>query len=86
MIKGKFPIKLKRKVMNSCLLPSLTYACQTWKFSYKIKHKIRSRQRGRSMLKIRLLEKVSHSDIRAKTRVIDELRTETEMEMGGPCG
>ena len=34
------PVKLKTKVMDSCLIPCLTYACQTWKFNKNVINKI----------------------------------------------
>lgn len=75
VLKGNFHIKLKRKIMNSCLLPSLTYACQTWRFTHRAKNKIKTCQRSmeRSMLKIRKLQKIPHSLIREKTSIIDAL-------------
>jgi hypothetical protein len=36
VFKSNMPIKLKKKVMNTCLIPCLTYACQTWKFTNKV--------------------------------------------------
>lgn len=75
VLKGNFPVELKRKIMNSYLLPSLTYACQTWKFTLKIKNKIKTSQRSmeRSMMKINKLQKIPHKIIRKKTDVIDAL-------------
>lgn len=75
ILKSDMTIKLKSKVMNSCLLPSLTYACQTWKLTRKVKNKIITCQRSmeRSILKIRKIEKICHTDIRQKTKVIDAL-------------
>lgn len=40
IFKSSVPIKIKTKVLNSCLLPCLTYACQTRRFNKKIKDKI----------------------------------------------
>ncbi|XP_045454944.1 uncharacterized protein LOC123664445 [Melitaea cinxia] len=75
VLKGHFSVNLKRKIMNTCLLPSLTYACQTWKFTSKAKHKIKTTQRAmeRSMLKIRKMQKIRHTIIREKSEVIDAL-------------
>ncbi|CAH2269222.1 jg1742 [Pararge aegeria aegeria] len=68
-------IRMKTKVMNICLLPSLTYACQTWKFTRKVKNKIISSQRSieRSIMKIRKIQKIRHTHIRQKTQAIDAL-------------
>ena len=69
------PIRLKSRVMNTCLLPSLTYASQTWKFTRKIKNKIITSQRSmeRSILKIKKINKIRHTSIRQKTKAIDAL-------------
>lgn len=75
ILKSQLPMKIKSKVMDSCLLPSLTYACQTWKFTRKVKNKITSCQRSmeRSVAKIRKCQKIRHTIIRQKTGVIDAL-------------
>lgn len=59
VFKSDIPLKLKKKVMNSCLIPCLTYACQTWKFTIRTKNKITTCQRGmeRSMLNIKKYKK-----------------------------
>lgn len=75
LFKSNMPINLKKKVMDSCLIPCLTYACQTWKFTSKIKNKVVTCQRGmeRSMLNIRKIQKIRHTDIRSRTKTIDAL-------------
>lgn len=75
IFKSNMPIKLKTKVMNSCLIPCLTYACQTWKFNKNIMNKIRTCQRGmeRSMLDIKRINKIRHSKIRSITNATDGL-------------
>lgn len=75
ILKSDMPINLKSRVMNTCLLPSLTYACQTWKFTSKLKNKIITSQRSmeRSILKIKKIQKIRHTAIRQKTKVIDAL-------------
>lgn len=75
IFKSNMPTDIKTKVMNSSLLPCLTYGCQTWKFSSKATNKIRTCQRGmeRSMLKIRKMDKVRHTKIRRTTNATDAL-------------
>lgn len=75
IFKSNLPIATKTKVMNSSLLPCLTYGCQTWKFTTKLKHKLITCQRGleRSMLKIRKLDKVRHTKIRSITKATNAL-------------
>lgn len=61
--------------MNSNLLPSLTYGCQTWKFTSKIKNLITTCQRAleRSMLKIKKLDKIRHTKISEITKATNAL-------------
>lgn len=75
IFKSNMPVKIKSKVMSSCLLPCLTYACQTWKYTAKIKKKIITCQRGleRSMLKIKKIQKIRHTKIRNISKATDAL-------------
>lgn len=75
IFKSNLPITIKTKVMNSSLLPYLTYGCQTWKFTSKLKNKITTCQRGleRSMLKINKLLKIRHTKIRSITKATNAL-------------
>lgn len=75
IFKSDMPTKLKKRVMDSCLIPCLTYACQTWKFTNAIKNKITTCQRGmeRSMLSIKKIQKIKHNIIRTQTKAIDAL-------------
>lgn len=75
IMKSNVPIELKKKILDSCILPCLTYACQTWKFTNKIKNKITTCQRSmeRSMLKIKKVHKIRHTAIRKVTKSIDAL-------------
>ncbi|CAH2107799.1 unnamed protein product [Euphydryas editha] len=74
-MKSNMPTDVKRKMMNTCILPCLTYACQTWKFTNNIKNKIITCQRGmeRSMLNIRKTHRIRHTKIRNITQTIDAL-------------
>lgn len=73
ILKAKLPLKLKKKVIDSCLLPCLSYGAQTWIFLKKTIHKIRTCQRAmeRSILGIKLKDKCKSEDIRKKTQLID---------------
>lgn len=75
ILKGTMPINLKKKLMDTCLLPSITYGCQTWKYTLRVKNKIRSCQRSmeRSITNVRKIQKIPHNVIREKTKVIDAL-------------
>lgn len=46
IFKSNLPQAIKTKVMNSSLLPCLTYGCQTWKFTAETRKKISVCQRG----------------------------------------
>lgn len=75
ILKGNYSLKMKRIVMDTCLLPCLLYGCQTWVFTNKIKQKIRTTQRAmeRSILKIRKIHKISSEIIRKRTKLMDAL-------------
>lgn len=68
-------MKLKKKVIDSCLLPCLTYGCQRWIYNKKIKNKIQVSQRAmeRSVLNIRLKHRKRNTEIRKTTKIIDAL-------------
>lgn len=75
IMKGDYSLSMKKVVIDTCLLPCLLYGCQTWVFTNKVKHKIRSTQRAmeRSILKIRKIHKVRSDIIRQKTKLTDAL-------------
>lgn len=74
-MKSNMDLKLKKKVMDSCLLPCLTYGCQTWIFDSSANRKLTSCQRAleRSSLNLKLRDRVRHREIRKQTGVIDAL-------------
>ena len=76
ILKSKFPLKLKKKVIDSSLLPCLSYGAQTWIYTLKIRKKIRSFQRAveRSILGIKLRDKQKSEGIRRKTKIIDAVQ------------
>ena len=76
ILKSKLPTKLKKKVMDGCLLPCLSYGSQTWILNKNATDKIQKTQRAmeRSILNIRLKDKVKTCKIREKTGVIDALQ------------
>ncbi|GBP48908.1 Retrovirus-related Pol polyprotein from type-2 retrotransposable element R2DM; Endonuclease [Eumeta japonica] len=77
VFKSDMPINLKTRIMNSSILPCLTYGCQTWKFTPKAMQKITTCQRAmeRSMLKegpsLRLL----------RTFVFGQIQTEMKFKV-----
>ena len=67
------PMCLKKKVFEQCLIPTLTYGCETWPLKINTLHKIRTTQRAmeRKILGISLLDKINHTAIREKTKFKD---------------
>ena len=80
------PISLKKKVMDQCILPTITYGCQTWSLTKETKRKIQTTQRAmeRKILHITLRDKWNNNRIREATNVTDALRFVRggEMEVG----
>lgn len=76
IFKSKLSLKIKKMVMDSAILPCLTYGCQTWTFDTKTKQKIQTTQRAmeRSCLGLKLRDRVRNTNIRKKTNVTDALR------------
>ncbi|GFR93951.1 endonuclease-reverse transcriptase [Elysia marginata] len=69
----KMPIFLKRQVYDQCILPTMTYGCQTWSMTKAVGLKLRVAQRAmeRKMLGLKLTDKISCKEIRNKTQVSD---------------
>ena len=76
IVKGEFPLALNKIVLDTCVLPTFTYGCQTWAYNTKIKTKLVTCQRAmeRSVLKLRKIHKVRSEQIRLRTKVIDALK------------
>lgn len=76
IFKSKMSTKLKTKAMNICLLPCLTYACQTWPLTKKTLNKLKVCQRGmeRSYLGLKLRDRVKNKSIRKVTKATDAVK------------
>ncbi len=63
--------KKKKKVFDRCVLPSMTYAAETWTLITKIERKIAAAQHSmeRSMLNITYKDHKINSWIREQTKV-----------------
>ena len=72
----KLPLTLKRKVYDQCILPVMTYGCQTWTLTKQLANKIETAQRAmeRRMLNIKLQDRIPCKEIRAKTKIKDILQ------------
>lgn len=70
------PVSEKRRVWDMCILPVLTYGCQTWAYTAATTQKLKVCQHSmeRSMLGIRLSDKQTLANIRKKTKIIDVTR------------
>lgn len=67
------PLKAKSKVFNSCILPVLTYGCQTWSLTSHNIRKLETCQHSmeRSILNIKLKDKIKLGIIRRQTKITD---------------
>ena len=78
------PISLKRKIMDTVILPSMTYGAETWALT---KHQTRTlaatqRSMERSNLYISLKDKIRNEIIRERTQIKDIIHTARE-QIGG---
>ena len=62
----KLPISLKRKVLDTCILPAMTYGSETWSLTKPQENKLMTTQgkMERIMLGITLRDKVRNEEIR----------------------
>ena len=69
----QLPISLKKQVMDQCILPTVTYGCQTWSLNKQMTNKLRTAQRAmeRKMLDLKLKDKIPCAEIRKRTKIID---------------
>lgn len=72
---ANFPLYQKKKIMDMCILPILTYGAQTWALNKENYLSIRSAQRKmeRTILKLKLKDRIKSSIIRSKTKIIDAI-------------
>ena len=76
-------VSLKRKVLNQCVLPAMTYVCQTWSHTKTLVKKLEISQRPmeRKMLNVQLKDRIRNTIIRQRTGVTDS-RICSTYEMG----
>ena len=67
------PMSLKRKVFNLCVLPAMTYECQTWSLIKALVKNLKTSHRAmkRKMLNVKLKDRIRNTTIRKRTRVTD---------------
>ncbi|KAL0832588.1 hypothetical protein ABMA28_000786 [Loxostege sticticalis] len=68
-------MKIKKKTFDTCILPCITYGCETWALTKHHRDKLVRCQRSmeRSMLGLKLMDKIRSTDIRRKTKLTDIL-------------
>ncbi|XP_061723667.1 uncharacterized protein LOC133529882 [Cydia pomonella] len=73
LMKGNLPLSLKRKLVDMCILPVLTYGAQAWSLTEIQKSKLKVCQRAmeRSILGIKLTDRIRNTTLRSKTRIAD---------------
>ena len=73
LLNKKIAINLKRTIIDSCLLPTLIYGCQTWSLTAAQKLSITRCQRKieRKILNISLKDHIPSEVIRSRTRIKD---------------
>jgi len=78
---------LKRKVFNQCILPFLTYGCETWTNSTEMKRKLQITQRAieRQLLNITKRDKKRNEWIRNQTGVKDVTRRIAQRKWKWAC-
>ncbi|GFR57706.1 endonuclease-reverse transcriptase [Elysia marginata] len=67
------PLSLKGQVFDQCVIPPMSYGCQTWSLTKALIQKLRTAQRAmeRKMLGIKPKDRVPCREIRSRTNVVD---------------
>ncbi|NNK28772.1 MAG: reverse transcriptase family protein, partial [Flavobacteriaceae bacterium] len=73
IFRSNLPVSLKRKVYNQCIIPTMSYASETWTLTKKMIGRLRTSQRAmeRIMLNITRKDRWRNTVIRNKTKVLD---------------
>ena len=71
----KMPICLKRKVLNTVIIPAMTYGAETWSLTKKQEEKLAVAQRSmeRSILNITRKDHIRNEEVRQRTGATDIL-------------
>jgi hypothetical protein len=80
--KSFLPLHLKKRLYDACVLPVLTYGCQTWSLSEVNSEKLAVAQRSmeRSMLHKKKVDRVSSLKLRKATKLKDVIQTTRELK------
>ena len=73
LLEKEIPMTLKKRVFDSCILPTISYGSETWPLNNNICYKLRTAQRAmeRSVTKVKRIDKIRAEDIRARTKFKD---------------
>ena len=73
IFRSKMPMCLKRKVFDLCVLPAMTYGCETWTLNNRLHQKLQTSQRSmeRYMLGITRRDRKRSEWSRSQTKVTD---------------
>ena len=80
LFKSNIPNSLKKKLHNQCIIPAMTYACETWNMTKAMERKLAATQRKmeRSMLGVKWDDMKTNEWIRDQTKVKDVIETVKE--------
>ena len=76
LLNPKIELKQKKEIIDSCILPTLIYGCQTWSLTSAQKTKITRCQRKieRKILNLTLKDRIPNEIIRRKTKIQDAIQ------------
>lgn len=76
IFKSRMPLYLKKRTFDQCVLPVMTYGCETWTLKTDITNKLQVAQRSmeRNMLGITRRDRKRITWIRQKTQVTDVIQ------------
>lgn len=71
ILKSKAPVRIKSKILRSCVFPTLIYGCQTWALKSDQLDKLKSTQTTmyRSILGIKKRDKIKNSILHDKIKL-----------------
>ncbi|PZC78805.1 hypothetical protein B5X24_HaOG217131 [Helicoverpa armigera] len=83
LMKGELPLSL-RKLVDMCILPILTYGAQTWSLTETQKSRLKVCQSSmeRSLLNIRLSNRIRNTIIQSQTGIVDVGNKSAKLKIG----
>ena len=73
IMRSNLPMSMKKKVFNQCVVPTMTYACETCATTKRMDNKLRVTQRAmeRLMAGVTKKDRIRNTELRRKTKVED---------------